>query len=87
MNIKPFRQVIAPNDRVYGDDGRTIHLIRTDGPNAYRHALERPICRKGRGPTIWDPANSWDLAERTTCPECARRAARDMEGSNHATAS
>ncbi len=47
MNIKqPFRQVIAPNDRVHGDDGRTIHLIRTDGPTAYQFALERPLCRK-----------------------------------------
>lgn len=72
------RPVIAPNDRVHGDDGRAIHLIRTDGPNAYQHALERPICRKGRGPTIWDPANMWDLDERTMCPECARRAARSL---------
>ena len=74
----PVRPVIAPNDRVHGDDGRAIHLIRTDGPNAYQHALERPICRRGRGPTIWDPANMWDLDERTMCPECARRAARSL---------
>lgn len=70
------RPVIAPNERVHGEDGRVIHLIRTDGPTAYQFALERPLCRKGRGPTIWDPANMWDLDERTLCAECARRAAR-----------